>query len=200
MVTNFNELSNGALLSMLLKDNSQERISALFNKVTLSGVEELSVDELKEMGFTKSKIQQIFAIFEFIGRYNLSNLKRLDKISCPEDILNAMTFLRYEKKEHFYVLLLDTKNNLIRKELISLGTLNSSVVHPREVMKPAIKSSAAAIIVCHNHPSGNPSPSKEDKEITERLLKAADIIGIKLLDHIIIGNRNYFSFKEDGLI
>jgi len=103
-----------------------------------------------------------------------------------------------EKKEHVYVLLLNTKNRLIREELLSIGTLDSSIVHPREVFAPALKESAANILLVHNHPSGDVSPSWEDKSITERIKKAGSLIGINLVDHIIVSSSMYYSFRAES--
>ena len=103
-------------------------------------------------------------------------------------------------REHFKIIHLNTKNNIIGVETISIGSLNSSIVHPREVFKSAIIKSSASIICLHNHPSGDTKPSKEDIKITQRLIKAGEILGIKVLDHLIIGEDNYLSMKEEGII
>jgi DNA repair protein RadC len=104
------------------------------------------------------------------------------------------------QKEYFNTILLNTKNQILAIEEISVGSLNSSIVHPREVFNPAIKKSAGSIILVHNHPSGDPTPSREDIDVTARLIEAGKILGIHVLDHIIIGNNNYVSFKERGLL
>jgi len=106
--------------------------------------------------------------------------------------------LRREPKEHFMALHLDGKNRIICFELVSLGSLNQSVVHPREVFKSALLSSAAALILIHNHPSGDPSPSSEDCKITQRLREAGDLLGIKVLDHLVVGDSSYYSFADHG--
>jgi DNA repair protein RadC len=106
----------------------------------------------------------------------------------------------YLDREQFRVLLLNTKNQVLAVETVSVGTLNSSLVHPREVFKQAVVKSAAAVILVHNHPSGDPGPSSEDLEITRRLHDAGKLIGIEVLDHIIIGDHIYFSVKEKGII
>ncbi len=111
-----------------------------------------------------------------------------------------MEGLRYEKQEVFKVVLLNTKNEIITDIDVSIGTLNSSLVHPREVFREAIKRSSNKMILMHNHPSGNIDPSKEDKQITNRLIKCGEIIGIEVIDHIIIGDGTYFSFKENMII
>ncbi|MCZ6690485.1 MAG: DNA repair protein RadC, partial [Planctomycetota bacterium] len=106
--------------------------------------------------------------------------------------------LAHKEKEVFYVLLLDSKNRLIRDEVVSVGTLTASLVHPREVFRPAIRAAAAAIIVAHNHPSSDPTPSREDIEVTARLRSAGELIGIPVLDHVIIGAGRYVSLAERG--
>jgi DNA repair protein RadC len=108
--------------------------------------------------------------------------------------------MREQKKENFIELCLDTKNQIIREEIISIGSLNANVVHPREVFKTALAVSAAHIIVAHNHPSGDPTPSREDIEVTKKLIEAGKIIGVDVLDHVIIGDGRHFSMKEAGHI
>jgi len=100
-------------------------------------------------------------------------------------------------REYFIVLHLDTKNRIIKDEVVSIGTLNSSIIHPREVFKLAVKESAYAIILVHNHPSGDPEPSEEDKQVTERLIECGNLLGIHVLDHIVVGGNNYWSSKEN---
>ena len=107
--------------------------------------------------------------------------------------------LRGKKKEHFLILLLDTRGQLIKLSEISVGSLDSSIVHPREVFKEAISASAASVIFVHNHPSGDPEPSEDDVKLTKRLAEAGEIVGIDVLDHIIISDKKYLSLKRDGL-
>ena len=111
-----------------------------------------------------------------------------------------MNEMRYLDREHFRVLILNTKNHILKNCLVSIGSLNSSLVHPREVFKQAIKSSGAAVILIHNHPSGDPYPSNEDIEITKRLHEAGKIVGIEVLDHIIIGDGSFVSLKERSVL
>ncbi len=106
----------------------------------------------------------------------------------------------FASKEHFLSLHLNSKNQLIREVLVSIGSLSSSVVHPREVFAPAVRDSAAALIVLHNHPSGDPMPSSEDKDCTQRLCRAGKILGIRVLDHLVLGHDDYFSFADAGLL
>lgn len=147
------------------------------------------------IGFAKAcQIKAAVELAHRIGGYvQMSGFK----ISCSQDVYNIVKdkFL-LEKKEYFYILLLDAKNKLIKECMISQGTLTSSLVHPREVFNPAIKESAVSIILIHNHPSGDPFPSKEDIELTRQLNQASEIIGIKILDHIIIGHDRYYSFVD----
>lgn len=134
------------------------------------------------------------------GRYDIDN----KSISCPKDtvrVFNEVLELDSRTEEVFAIMTLDTKNKVTGLFIVSIGAINSSIVHPREVYKRALLQNASSIIACHNHPSGNPTPSKEDINITLRLKEAGKIIGIDLLDHIIIGsNNNYVSLKDKGII
>ncbi len=108
--------------------------------------------------------------------------------------------MRYLDREHFKVILLNTKNHVLEIESVSVGNLNSSLVHPRELFKKAILKSAAGVILVHNHPSGDPQPSDEDRQVTARMVEAGEIIGIEVLDHIVIGDGRYASLRERGLM
>jgi DNA repair protein RadC len=147
------------------------------------------------------KIKQIKAVFETltireeIGSY----LPSITRFTAPLQIFQVFSFLQYETKEYFITLHLDGKNRIICIDQVSVGSLNQSIVHPREVFKTALLSSAAAILLLHNHPSGDPAPSREDREITRRLKEAGELLGIRVLDHMIIGD-TYFSFTEGGLL
>ena len=122
-----------------------------------------------------------------------------DRYSSPSQVFDTFRFLQRETKEYFIALHLDGKNRVICLDMVSVGSLNQSIVHPRDTLKNSLLSSAAAIILVHNHPTGDPAPSSEDIAITKRLSEAADIIGIKILDHIIIGD-TYMSIVERGLM
>ena len=122
-----------------------------------------------------------------------------EKITSAEDVFNRFKDrLGQEKQEHFIVLYLDSKHQILKEETISIGTLDASLVHPREVFKRAIQESAYGIILVHNHPSGDPTPSDEDKEITEKLVECGEILGIKVLDHVIVGRDKYWNYKENN--
>jgi len=140
-------------------------------------------------------VYETFTIKEESSRYLLP----LSRYNSPEQVFAAFNFLRQETKEYFFALHLDGKNRICCVDEISVGSLNQSIVHPREVFKTALLSSAAAIIILHNHPTGDPTPSREDIEITRRLRETGEIIGVRLLDHIIIGD-TYCSFVERGLL
>lgn len=123
------------------------------------------------------------------------------KIRCPQDVYNLIgPGLRDEKREHFIALLLDTKGGVMRQRTVSIGDLSSSIVHPREVFLEAIRHSAASLIVSHNHPSGDPTPSSEDVAVTRRLVEAGEMLGIEVLDHVIVGDSRWYSLKEKGLM
>jgi DNA repair protein RadC len=146
------------------------------------------------------KARQILAALKLAQTLSISDPLNY-KIRTPEDVFNLVgPEMHYLKVEHFIVLLLNSKNVVIAKELISVGCLNACIVHPREVFRPAIKRSSASILCLHNHPSGDPEPSPEDVEITKRLTQAGTIIGIDVLDHIAIGHLKYVSLKERGLM
>ena len=155
------------------------------------------------MGVDKmSRIQVAFErvvlVKEKVEKYELPR-----KIRSPEDVykaITAITSIEEEAQEVFGVLILNTKNKIVAVHEISRGTLNVSMVHPREVFKPAILHNAAAIICFHNHPSGDPKPSKEDTEITKRLIEVGKIMEIGIFDHIIVGDDRYISLKERGVI
>ena len=122
------------------------------------------------------------------------------QFTSSRDVYDLFKFLKDETKEHFLALHLDSKNRIICLDKVSSGSLNASIVHPREVFKTALLSSAAAILLIHNHPSGNPDPSREDIELTTRLKEAGDLLGLRVLDHVIIGEDRYISLSDQGHI
>jgi len=130
----------------------------------------------------------------------LFQLKKIKLFIKPNDIFNDLKDIRNAKKEYFVVFFLDSRNQEIKRETVSIGSINASIAHPREVFEAAIKYSAFQIILAHNHPSMNFLPSQEDIQTTKNLVKAGNIIGIEVIDHIIVTNDNYYSFKENNLI
>jgi len=168
----------------------------------LKGIAEASVEELSQVrGIGIAKAAQIKAAFELsscLDGYAQTRAKTV--VKTPEDVIGVVGGrLRGKKKEYFLALLLDTRNQLIKVAEISVGSLDSSIVHPREVFKEAISASAAAVIFAHNHPSGDAEASPDDIELTKRLAEAGELVGIEVLDHIIIGGKNYSSLKRKGL-
>lgn len=122
------------------------------------------------------------------------------KINFPNDVLPILQKYANRKQEHFIMVSLDGSHSIIKTRVITKGILNRTIIHPREIFRPAIMDSAMSIILCHNHPSGKPKPSKEDQEITKRLKDAGKIIGINVIDHIIISKTGYYSFLEEDTL
>lgn len=201
-------LSEIELLAILLGTGSREvtaldlasLVMARFKSLRL--LVDATVEELSEVkGVGPAKASQVKAALELARRLSqFSDLPR-PAIKSPDDAAGlVMEEMRHLDREHFRALLLNTRNQVIGTDKVSVGTLNSSTVHPRELFRNAIKRSAASVILVHNHPSGDPTPSREDLDITGRLSEAGKIIGIEVLDHIIIGDNKFTSLKAKGLI
>lgn len=196
-------LSDAELFAIILRTGSvYENVVDMSNRlISEFGLDlfDCSLTELQSVkGIGESKAMQILSMGELGKRYNASK-KIVKKISCAEDVYNLFSDrLRDEKQENFYVLMLNAKNVVIKEELISKGVLDSALIHPREVFKPAIKNSAARIILVHNHPSGDPSPSEEDLEITKVIMEVGEKVGIRVVDHVIVGSNTYWSYLEKG--
>lgn len=202
-------LSNPELLAILLRTGTKgENVISLSTRLLanlgdLDGILDASLEDIKAIkGIKDVKACQIIALSELFKRFKtLRSKNNLFKVSSPKDIaellINEMSYLNQEVLK---LILLNTKNNIIKMENIFKGSLNSSIVHPREIFREAVKYGSANIIITHNHPSGDPTPSREDINITNRLKECGEIMGIKLLDHLIIGNNRYFSLKEKGII
>jgi DNA repair protein RadC len=200
-------LSNAELLSIILKSGSvaenainlSQRVLSQFDLKQLSAIGATQL--MKIHGIKSGKAVQIVACFELARRLETFDSSSKFKINSPEDVYRRLyPAMRESKKEHFVELRLDTKNQIIREDTISIGSLNENVVHPREVFRTALIESAAHIIVAHNHPSGDPTPSREDIDITKKLVETGKIMGIDVLDHVIIGDCRHFSMKEAGHI
>lgn len=169
---------------------------------SLKGLAGATIEELSQVkGIGPAKASQIKAAFELANRLEgHSEVGNKPVVKAPDDVASVVRGkLKDKKKEHFLALLLDTRGRLIKTAEISVGSLDSSIVHPREVFKEAISASAASVIFVHNHPSGNPEASEDDIKLTKRLAEAGDIMGIDVLDHIIIGGKNHVSLKRQGL-
>jgi len=199
-------LSTAELLAIILRTGTKsDNVVNLSNRIlrdySLSRLSRASVSELSKIhGVGLAKATQIAACFELARRLEAHSDKPKPRIKGPEDAYRLVApGLGNLKRETFKALYLDTKNQLIREETISIGTLDASIVHPREVFKTAIQESAAAIILAHNHPSGDPEPSRQDVELTQRLSEAGKLIGIEVLDHIIVGDGRFVSLKDSGI-
>jgi DNA repair protein RadC len=154
---------------------------------------------LEIFGMGPAKLAGLRAAFEVGSRLVQMPLLLGEKLHSPERVYESFgARLRRARQELFFVLLLDSRQRLIREVEVSRGSLNQSLVHPREVFAPALRESAAAILLIHNHPSGDPDPSREDHEVTHRLLQAGEILGIRLVDHVVIGGEGYRSFARNG--
>ncbi|MCM3692257.1 RadC family protein [Neobacillus niacini] len=201
-------LSNHELIAILLRTGTKdESVLQLSNRLltNFEGLRLLKAATLEEMteikGIGQAKAIQILAAVE-IGR-RIANLNYTDRyvIRSPEDGANyVMNDMRFLSQEHFVCLYLNTKNQVLHKQTIFIGSLNASIVHPREVFREALKRSAASIICLHNHPSGDPAPSREDIEVTKRLVECGKMLGIDVLDHLIIGENKFVSLKEKGYL
>ena len=169
---------------------------------SLKGIADASLEELSRVrGIGLAKAAQIRAAFELTSRLeSYQDSGKRETAKTPEDVVALVrSRLKGKKKEYFLALLLDTRNQLIRVAEISVGSLDSSIVHPREVFKEAVAASAASVIFAHNHPSGDPEASEDDINLTKRLAEAGEIMGIDVLDHVIIGEEKYLSLKREGL-
>lgn len=201
-------LSHAELLAILIRTGTRSQSAVtlatkLLNKSGgLRNLVDMSVSELTEIkGIGSAKALQLMAGIELGKRIARSTLGELVVVKSPNHAaMYVMEELRYLKKEHFVCLFLNTKNGIIGKETLSIGTLNASLVHPREVFREAIRYNSASIICVHNHPSGDPTPSPEDISITKRLREAGSLIGIEILDHLIIGDGKFISLKEQGFL
>ena len=203
----FTYLSDAELLTLIIRNGGKHEAfmvsenltheQGLYNNVARAK----SVGELNAIAagmLTKQQELSLLSALEMSRRLATKTGEKVH-ISCPGDAANyMMPKLRYETHEYFVVIMLNTKNRIIDTKTIAEGSLTSAVVHPREAYSPAVIRHAAVIIAIHNHPSGDPYPSSEDKKLTESLDKAGEVLGIPLMDHIIIGDGKYYSFKEHG--
>jgi DNA repair protein RadC len=199
-------LTNSDLLAIILrqgskKDNVLELSQKIFNKYNLKTLSRMKWGSLKKiLGIGEAKACQIIACFELGRRASAFKKEKKLKINSANDIAKIfLPELSLLKKEHCIGVYLDSRKRIIKKEIIFIGSLDASVIHPREIFQPAINESAAALILLHNHPSGDPTPSTDDIEITRQLISAGKVLGIEFLDHIIIGYNKYCSLREKGI-
>lgn len=176
----------------------QQLLNQFPTTAELMDVTEQQLMSIKGIGMGKAR--QLTALLKLAKNLTIPTYEQTT-IRSPKDAFDLLEpELRYATKEHFICLFLNTKNRVIFKEIISIGSLNAAIVHPREVFRAAIKRCSASLICAHNHPSGDPNPSPEDVELTIRLARAGAIVGIEVLDHLIIGGNTFVSLKEKGLM
>ena len=200
-------LSSAELMGILLGIGTKEQTAVELAQQVISesgglfGLHGVGVHDLREVhGIGEAKACIVLAAVEFGKRLGRVRNPGRPVISSPEDVDGLLRGrIANLDRENFVVVLLNTKNEVLGFPTISVGTLSASLVHPREVFKPAIRASAAGVILAHNHPSGRVGPSREDREVTRRLKEASEIIGIEVLDHVILGD-GYFSMKEHGIL
>lgn len=201
-------LSNRELLAILLGSGTQRQSALtladqlLRKGETLRGLAALDVEELRQVkGIGLAKAAQIKAAMELARRMSLEPGHRRTAIRHPGDVAKLMMDdLRDLDHEQFKLLMLDTKHRVIKMQTLSVGHLSGTLVHPRELFKAVIRRNSAAVILVHNHPSGDPEPSADDIDLTRRLVAGGKLLGIEVLDHVIIGDNTYVSLKERGLV
>ena len=152
--------------------------------------------ELKGNDLTKAQLLTLKAVIEFARRVLDRGMGTEPSITSPVDVLPELRDIKDKKREYFVTVFLNARNQIINTEIVSVGSLSASLVHPREVFAPAVASSAASVILGHNHPSGDVTPSREDIELTRRIVQAGEIMGIEVLDHLIVGSERFLSMKE----
>lgn len=199
-------LSDTELLAILLRTGTAsvsvlhlaEEVLAKYKDKGLVSIMNISPQEIATVhGVGLAKAATIVAAVELGRRLSAKAAQKLEKIEGPEDVARyASPLLRFEQKEHFLVMLLDVRNRVLAMPIVSVGSLTASVAHPREIFREAIRYSAANMILIHNHPSGDPTPSREDVQITKQMMKAGEIMGIPVLDHVIIAGDGFLSLKE----
>lgn len=195
-----NQLSEQDLISLLIKnkqaaENLTDQFENLYELKMASRTELMNI-----AGIGSQKANDLIAAME-LGYRMAKSLRPINGKANSSFVIGSRFIeeLKDEEQEHFIVLCLNTKNEIIARKTISIGTLDQAIVHPRDVFRFAIKNNAARIIAVHNHPSGNPEPSQNDKTVTKRLIRSGDILGVEILDHIIVGNDSYVSLRERGL-
>lgn len=195
-------LSDAEVLSLIIQkgfknENAIDVSNRLIGKYGVNKLSKLSLKQLQSVkGIGAVKAIQILASFDISRR--LKNTDTHIHIKFAYQVYKNMKNLAELNQEHFIILMLNTKNKIIKEETIAIGTLDSTIIHPREIFKDAIKESASSIILVHNHPSGDPAPSEDDIRITKELIHAGDILNMPVLDHIIIGKGKYWSWIENG--
>ncbi len=199
-------LKDKELLAILLRTgkkgrNAIELADYILRRYPLPALSELTLSELCSIESVDiGKACTLLASFEIAHRITSKKDAETLYIQSPEDALIHLHAIRRLKKEHFVALYLNARNQLIHQETISVGTLNASIVHPREVYEPAVRVCAGSVVIAHNHPSGDTTPSEQDIRITKQLREAGNILNIDIVDHLIVSERKYTSMKEEGFL
>lgn len=201
-------LSDVELIALLLRTGDRGRdamavaAELLERRGGLRGLSRAGTRELSRCdGIGPAKGASVRAALEIGRRLAGRRLQAGAAIATPEDVYRHFhPSLRDERQERFFVILLDARHRVLRSEVISQGTLTASLVHPREVFAPALREAAAALVLVHNHPSGDPTPSREDREVTSRLARAGEILGVQVLDHVVVAERGFCSLREEGAL
>jgi len=199
-------LSNPELLAIILRtgtkgENVLELSNKLLRKIKIENLPQANFSEFKQIfGIGSTKACELLACVELGRRIFLNKKINIGQLLSPQDVFDNLKDIRESKKEHFVVFFLDSRNQQIHREIISIGTINASLVHPREVFEPAVKHLAVQVILSHNHPSGDLEPSEDDLAVNQRLVESGKILGIEILDHIIVGPTGYLSFKEKAIL
>ena len=200
-------LSDAQLLAIIIRNGRAGRSAVdvgrelLERFESLAGIEQAGIREICDVGgIGPAKAAEIKAAIELGRRYQKPSLTGASFCSSQDVAVYYRPRMKDLKKEMFRCILLNTKNKIIREEVVSIGSLSASIVHPRDTFKAAIRESAAAVIFIHNHPSGDIKPSQEDILLTRRLVQAGEVLGIQVLDHIIIGDGDHFSFRDNGMM
>ena len=202
---NMTNVSMAELIGTIIREKNPESSDTLKSLEYLINtnkfVLELETEELTDIkGISQIKASQLIAAIELGKRIITKPKETKININSPKEVYALFHDMRFLNKEYFKVLLLNTKNEIIMVDDVSVGNLNSAVVHPREVFSRAIRVCASSMILVHNHPSGNPQPSREDIDLTERLIEAGNILGISVIDHLVVGDGIFLSMKEKLLI
>ena len=197
-------LSDAALLGVLIGEGGCAGVDELLERHPIpDGLWRVSAEDLTDLsGVGPAGAARLLACLEMSRRAAVWSSARRPTISTPEDVVALCSAqMRGADREHFWALALNTKNQLVKMFEVSVGSLNASIVHPRELFRDAVRASAAAVVVVHNHPSGDPTPSGADIQLTRRLMKAGDVLGIELLDHVVIGDGGeHASLRDMGLM
>lgn len=194
------KLSDVELLSLFLPEQTANYLIAEYQTIYGLVMRTSSMELVNVKGIGRAKVQKINCIKELLNRLHNEKQKQTVQITAPKDIAVYMQDMEHLEQEEFRIIMLNTRNKIIGQPMISRGTVNATLVSPREIFNPAIKAMATNIILVHNHPSGDPAPSKEDISVTNTVMKAGNIVGIKVLDHVIIGKNKYCSMKETGFM